>query len=128
MGKLRKVVNLKVFDFDTHRCAYALNSDKNHFGYMYQNQYYYGGRLIYESPEYDNVEDQAFYWLAFKINRSQMASLQKRIDKLIDDDASIAIIGDSVRASFSNGSHLSYKGNYPLDFAKTCFVKTYSKK
>lgn len=118
MGKLRKVVNLKVFDFDTHRCAYALNTDKNQFGYMYQNQYYYGGRLIYESPEYDNVEDQAFYWLAFKINLSQMASLQKRVDKLMDDNSFIAINGDSVDAYFSNGSHLSYEGKHPLSFAK----------
>lgn len=113
MKKLKKIVKLKVFDFDTHLCAYALKSKKNIFGYKYQNEYYWGGRLVYKSPQYDNVEDQSFYWLAFGINRQQLTSLQHRVDPLIDDDIEIlSLLDTSLDVRFSDGSALQYQGDY----------------
>lgn len=124
MGKLKKVVNLNVFDFDTHCCSYAVQTGKNHFGYKFQNQYYWGGKLIYKSPQYDNVEGKAFYWLAFGINLDQLASLKKRVAKVMDEHAVFVPKSDtSMTVRFSNGSILSYEGNQQEELCQKVFVK-----
>lgn len=123
MKKIRKVVNLKVFDFKEHERAYALKSGKNMFGYTFQNDYYIGDKLIYNGPLYDNVEDMALYWLAFRVNVDQLKSLKKKLLKIEDRKFDIIENDDSVNISFDNGSSISYQGKNKDEFYNKVFLK-----
>lgn len=119
---LRKVVNLKVYDFDSFKSSetYVKFSRKNQLGYIYQNNYYWNDKLIYQSPDYDNVDGKGFYFLAFHVDVDQVSSLKKRISKIPGDMVKVDEFkcddGDSVFVNYSDGSTLSYHGKNRDEF------------
>lgn len=115
-GKLRKVVHLEVFDFKESPFAYALHTDKNQFGYIVTRDYYYGNDKLF-SFESDNVEKEIFYWMTFRINKSQMKTLRKKVDKLLDKGfAYDNDCGNEINVNISGGSTIRYRGENSKEF------------
>jgi len=114
--KLRKVVHLQVYDFEKSPCAYALNSGKNQFGYIYKSEYYCGKKKVF-SKEYDNVVRGNKYYSLFNVNVDQMKSLRRNVDKVLtrgfayDSDE-----GPMVNVNIAGGSTIKYNGDYTKDF------------
>lgn len=114
--KLRKVVHLEVYDFEKNPSAYALNTNKNQFGYIYKSEYFYGKDKIF-SREYDNVSKKKIYWTLFNFNIEQLKSLRKNVDKLLDKGfAYDSDVGPEVNVNISGGSTIKYNGNHTKDF------------
>lgn len=117
MSKLRKIVHLVVCDFDMYPGIYSLKPNKNRFGYIFQNNYYFGGKLIYQSPYYGNLLVQSFIEKLFRKNCNQLTSLRKRVEKLSDSFTEVIDQPNGeVDVRFSDGSILEYHGRYKEDF------------
>ena len=120
---LRKVVNLKVYDFDSFfesSETYVKFSRKNQLGYIYQNNYYWNDILIYQSPDYDNVDGKGFYFVGFHFDVDQVSSLNKRIRRIHGDMTEVSEVENdesvSVFVNYSDGSTLSYHGKNRDEF------------
>ena len=121
MFGIRKEFALEVFDFNENKHAYAKKKKKNEFGYKYSVRYYRGDKLIYETPLFDNVDDKAVYWLAFRMNYNQLKSLRKKISGLLVKEKEIS--EKDVTISFSDGSTLTYHGNNVNDLCQKVLTK-----
>lgn len=117
MSKIHRVTRLRVFDFETSPYAYAVASNKNPFGYSYQNIYYFGKRKIYDGLEHDNVEDYGFYWLAFNMNHNQLKSLKKRVEKMeLGDKVEFVDTTSQIEIKLQSGSSIVYQGTKKEEF------------
>ena len=126
MAGLQKVVHIEVFDFDTDSMAYAVDSQKNQFGYKYRVEYVKDGEVVREDPEVNNVERGAFYYKKFGINLSQLGSLKRRVNSLKRKKKMIPFPEENgVNAQFRGGSNIHYSGNNTEEFEKE--VLGYSK-
>lgn len=123
MSRLRKVVHLKVFDFEQSKCSYALNTKKNQFGYMFRNEYLLDNKKIWESPVYDEVEELAFYYLAFHINPSQMKSLKRRVNSLMKKGFAWEETENGLIMNFKGGSNLVYQGQHSEELLNKLLMK-----
>lgn len=117
MSKVRKIVHLEVFDFEESEHSYALSTNKNKFGYVYKNEYFYGKKKILETPLIDNVSNKEIYWKLFGMNLDQLKSLRRKVNKLLDRGfAYDSLRGKEINVNVSGGSTIKYRGNNSSEF------------
>ena len=117
MSKIRKIVHLEVFDFEESEHSYALSTDKNKFGYVYKNEYFYGKRKILETPLIDNVSNKEIYWRLLGMNLDQLNLLRKIVSKLLERGfAYNNLEGKEIDVNISGGSTIKYRGNNSSEF------------
>lgn len=126
MKKLRKVTNIKVYDFETSPRAYAVSSGKNKFGYTSHNRYYLGSKAIYDCFWNDNVESSSFYWLALSINLDQLKSLKRKVNKIKPGDrVEIIDCPSMIKLKLETGSTIEYEGNHKEEFIEKVLAKKF---
>lgn len=116
-------MHLKVFDFEECNCSYGLNTKKNRFGYMYQNEYLLDHKKIWESPEYDQTEAFGFYYFAFKVNPDQMKSLRRKVNKLNKKGFAWDYTQDGFVMNFKGGSNLVYQGKHREELLNKLLIR-----